>query len=222
MAGKQKKKMDKLVLFFIPIGVAINFVCGQIASNLALPFYLDTIGTILAGALCGSYAGMLTGLVGSIINGVAEPILFCFAPISMVVGLLAGQLSKHRFFKSAGKMVVSAVVLGLACGVISSVITWVVFGFNFGMGPSSYIAIPLYKILHLPKFICELIGSSSIDMIDKVISIIVVSGIFKAIPRRMLSKLPLGDLYVREKKEIVDLGEDEEDDETFWKRVLGE
>ena len=34
-----KKKMDKLTLFLIPIGVAVNFVGGQIAGNLGFPVY---------------------------------------------------------------------------------------------------------------------------------------------------------------------------------------
>lgn len=34
MAKTKKQKMDKLVLFLIPIGVAVNFVAGQIASSI--------------------------------------------------------------------------------------------------------------------------------------------------------------------------------------------
>ena len=58
-----KKKMDKLALFLIPIGVAVNFVGGQIAGNLGFPVYLDSIGTISVGALCGGFPGALVGLV---------------------------------------------------------------------------------------------------------------------------------------------------------------
>ena len=41
------KGMDKLTLFLIPIGVAVNFIGGQIAILLRLPLYLDSIGTIV-------------------------------------------------------------------------------------------------------------------------------------------------------------------------------
>ena len=43
-----KKDFSMVALLLIPIAVAINFVGGQLASLLKLPFYLDTIGTILA------------------------------------------------------------------------------------------------------------------------------------------------------------------------------
>ena len=47
------KKIDKLAIFLIPIGVALNFIGAQIAMLLKLPVYLDAIGTIVVGALCG-------------------------------------------------------------------------------------------------------------------------------------------------------------------------
>ena len=53
-------KMDKLTLFLIPIGVAVNFIGGQIAILLRLPLYLDGIGTIVVGALCGAFPSLLS------------------------------------------------------------------------------------------------------------------------------------------------------------------
>ena len=52
--GMEKKKysikedFSMLALLIIPVGVAVNFVGGQLASILKLPMYLDTIGTIFA------------------------------------------------------------------------------------------------------------------------------------------------------------------------------
>lgn len=48
---KQKKYSIKddfsmLALLIMPVGVAVNFVGGQLASLLKLPVYMDTIGTI--------------------------------------------------------------------------------------------------------------------------------------------------------------------------------
>lgn len=39
------------VAIMIPLGVAINFVGGQIATSLGLPIYLDSIGTIIVSAI---------------------------------------------------------------------------------------------------------------------------------------------------------------------------
>lgn len=37
------KKIDKLTIFLIPIGIAINVVGGQLAILLKLPLFLDSI-----------------------------------------------------------------------------------------------------------------------------------------------------------------------------------
>lgn len=194
-----KKKMDKLTLFLIPIGVAINFVGGQIAGNLGMPVYLDSIGTISVGALCGGFPGALVGLVSNLVNSISYPLTICYAPISILLGILAAVFSKRGYFRHVAKVIGVMIVFGILAGGISAITTWLVYGFDFGVPPTSYISIPLYKILHLPKFVCEFTASACIDIFDKSISIIVMLGIFKAIPRRMLTKLLFGEVYLNKK-----------------------
>ena len=60
--GMEKKKYSikrffNVSVLIIPVGVAVNFVGGQLASILKLPMYLDTIGTIFAAMLCGPWLG---------------------------------------------------------------------------------------------------------------------------------------------------------------------
>ena len=62
------KKIDKLTLFLIPIGVAVNFIGGQIAILLKLPLYLDAIGTITVGALCGGIPGAIVGVISNVLK----------------------------------------------------------------------------------------------------------------------------------------------------------
>ena len=47
------KGVGKLTAFLIPVGIAVNVVGGQIALLLKLPIWLDGIGTILIGGICG-------------------------------------------------------------------------------------------------------------------------------------------------------------------------
>ena len=54
------KKDNKLAWFLVPIGVAVNFIGGTIILLLKLPIYLDSIGTIIVGALCGVWPGVIT------------------------------------------------------------------------------------------------------------------------------------------------------------------
>ena len=56
---KKAKTWSTMTLAMIPICIAINFVGAQISNALKLPMYLDVIGTIMMGAICGPIPGMV-------------------------------------------------------------------------------------------------------------------------------------------------------------------
>ena len=67
------KNMGKLTVFLIPVGIAVNIVGGQIAILLKLPIWLDAIGTILIGAICGVVPGLIVAAITQIINAISLP-----------------------------------------------------------------------------------------------------------------------------------------------------
>lgn len=202
-----KIKIDKLSLFLIPIGIAINFIGGQIALLLKLPLYLDAIGTIVVGALCGFIPGIIVGLVSNILNSISDPITLFYAILNILFGIAAAYLSKKGVFKSFGKTLLSALLFAFIGGGLGSLLTWILYGFDFGTGVSSIFAIPLYEKLGLPKFVAQFVAEFGMDIFDKVLTVIAAFGILKAIPTRFLAKLPLGRIYIKD----ADLALDEED-----------
>lgn len=64
---KQKKSISIIVISLIPICLAINVVGGNLASALKIPLYVDSIGTILIGMLCGPAIGCLTGALTGVV-----------------------------------------------------------------------------------------------------------------------------------------------------------
>ena len=62
------KKSTPLILSFLSICIALNYVGANIALFLKLPIYLDTFGTILAsltlGPLAGAGVAFLSALIG--------------------------------------------------------------------------------------------------------------------------------------------------------------
>ena len=59
---KKAKTWSTITLAMIPICLAINYVGAQIAIALKLPMYLDVIGSIMMGAICGPIPGRRTVL----------------------------------------------------------------------------------------------------------------------------------------------------------------
>ncbi|MBM4414599.1 MAG: hypothetical protein FJ040_14270, partial [Chloroflexi bacterium] len=54
-------------IVLMALAIAMNIVVGQLVTVLKLPIYLDSIGTVLVGALLGPIAGGLTGLLANVI-----------------------------------------------------------------------------------------------------------------------------------------------------------
>jgi energy-coupling factor transport system substrate-specific component len=180
----------------IPIGIAVNFVVGSIITLLKLPLYLDCIGTIIVGALCGVWPGVIVGLITNILNAIADPTILFYAPLNMAFGVLAAFLSKKGWFKNFGLTLLSSIFFAFIGGGIGSLITWVLYGFDFGSGRTAIVSVPLYETLHVSKYIAQFIGETAIDLIDKVATVIICFFILKAFPTRFLTKLPLGPIYI--------------------------
>ncbi len=81
----------------MPIGIALNIVLGgAVANALKIPIYLDSIGTILVGVLCGPIAGAATGALTNLLWSYVIPPPFqsgpaaAFAITAVVIGVIAG------------------------------------------------------------------------------------------------------------------------------------
>lgn len=195
--AQSKWKIDRLSLFLIPIGIAINFIGGQIALLLKLPLYLDSIGTIVVGALCGYLPGIIVGLISNVLNSVSDPITLFYAILNIAFGIVAAYLSQRGVFKSFWKTLASALIFAFIGGGIGSLMTWVLYGFDFGTGVSSVFAIPIHEKLGLPKYLSQFIAEFTMDIGDKILTVIAAFGILHAIPTRFLAKLPLGRIYIK-------------------------
>jgi hypothetical protein len=122
------RQFDTRTIVLMPIAIAINIVLGQtVGTALKIPLYLDSIGTILVGALAGPIPGALTGLLANLIwtfvlagTPFGSPYAWPYAIVAAEIGLLAGVFGYYGFFRSRpnasagqllGGLVVAAVIL---------------------------------------------------------------------------------------------------------------
>jgi uncharacterized membrane protein len=94
-----KKDFTTRTLVLIPIAIAINIAIGELVVRLKLPIYLDSIGTVLVGALAGPWAGALTGALSNLIWGLFNPYAAAFFYVALVIGLLAGLAGRQGAFE---------------------------------------------------------------------------------------------------------------------------
>jgi hypothetical protein len=101
------------------VGIAVNIILGQtVASALKIPIYLDSIGTILVGVLCGPVAGALTGALGNVLWSYVIPPPFqyqpaaAFAITAVAIGVIAGIAGRAGFLRPRPNRSTSELLLG--------------------------------------------------------------------------------------------------------------
>jgi hypothetical protein len=110
----------------MPIAIAINIVLGQtVGTALKIPLYLDSIGTILVGALAGPIPGALTGLLANLIwtfvlagTPFGSAYAWPYAIVAAEIGLLAGVFGYYGFFRSRPNTSITKLALGLLAAVV--------------------------------------------------------------------------------------------------------
>lgn len=105
-----KKDFTTTTLVLIPIAIAINIAIGELVVRLKLPVYLDSIGTVLVGAIAGPWAGALTGALANIIWGLINPYAVPFFYVAAVIGLMAGIAGRWGAFEKTSPRWVSVAV----------------------------------------------------------------------------------------------------------------
>jgi hypothetical protein len=107
--------LNSTALALIPMAIAINIAVGQLVAVLKLPVYLDSIGTVLVGALIGPWVALITGALSNIIwtlLGINPPAIW-FAPVAAVIGVIAGFAGRAGVFQRPSPRWLSALIVGI-------------------------------------------------------------------------------------------------------------
>ncbi|MBI3243940.1 MAG: hypothetical protein HYZ49_16780 [Chloroflexi bacterium] len=110
MINSIKKEFTTRTLVLIPIAIAINIAVGELVTRLKLPVYLDSIGTVLVGAIAGPWAGLVTGALANLIWGFINPFAAAFFYVAAVIGVMAGLAGRWGAFDRTSPRWLSVVV----------------------------------------------------------------------------------------------------------------
>jgi hypothetical protein len=100
------RQFDTRTIVLMPLAIAFNIILGQaVGAALKIPIYMDSIGTILVGALAGPLPGALTGLLSNLLWSYVvppplnSPTVGAFALVAAIIGLLAGTYARLGWFR---------------------------------------------------------------------------------------------------------------------------
>ena len=153
---------------------------AQLALTLHLPVYLDSIGTIMAGAMLGPVYGMLPSFLSGIVLGMTIDIYsFYFAPAGMIVGLMSGLAWKLHLAEK-GRLWLAAAVVALPGTLVSSVICAVLFGGVTSSG--SMVLVQLLARTPLGMTASIFVVQIVTEYVDRLISLFLVAVLLRTLP----------------------------------------
>ena len=175
------------LITFCSLSVAINIILGIVTKSLNLPFYLDTLGTVITAALVGPIPGAIVGALTNVITGFMYsikdiPFLLVNVAVALIVGFVA---KKFKFtYKSA---FITGLVLSVVCPLIGTPISIAIYG---GLtGTVSDVIVLWLKSSGSSIFAASFIAKVGNNLIDKVGTCLFAVFIIKYLPTTMKSAL---------------------------------
>lgn len=188
--GRMQKDFSTVTWVLIPVAIAINGVIGYIVGQLKLPVFLDSIGTVLVAAVCGPWAGALTGALSNFVIGMlTNPTdWWPWIPVAFFIGLVAGFCANAGLFKSWWKVVVTGFLVALTAAIVSTPIAVYFFG---GITSSGSSFITAY-LLQTGRDLVAAVFSTNflVEPVDKVATAMLAFAIVQGLSKRFLARLP--------------------------------
>ena len=176
-------------VLFVFITLLLNLILSKIALALNLPVYFDCVGTIIAAMMGGNLPAVIVGFFSNVINGFSDITTLYYGIISVLIGVTAALFQRNGFFKTPGKIAVTIIVFSLLGGGLGSILTYFLFGYDFGEGISAPFALAIYNHLGFSKFFAQLTADIILDVFDKTIVVVAAVLLHRVIPQQIKTRI---------------------------------
>ena len=168
--------------------ILLNVGGRMLADHLALPLWLDSLGTVLCAYLAGPVCGAIVGAAGNLIHGMMDHSSLFYALTSIALGVIVGlSARKKRLDTMFGTMTVISLCTLAAVAVsvpLNLIFTEGMTGNVWGDGVIAYL---LEK--GFPAPLCSVLGQFYLDFVDKLLTLLCLYAALRLF--RWLRKRPL-------------------------------
>ena len=180
----QQRANRKHLLILCAAGLLVNCLLAHLATGLKLPLYLDNIGSALAAALGGYLPGIIVGFFTNLVNGIGDYTTAYYGSLTVLIAIASAWFASKDFytFRKPWRLLAVIAVFALIGGGLGSVLTWALYGFEFGSGVSAPLALRIHAAGIESKFLSQFMADMLIDLIDKSITVLVVTLVLNAMP----------------------------------------
>ncbi|MDD3173511.1 MAG: ECF transporter S component [Herbinix sp.] len=174
------KNLKTFKIAICGLAIAINIVLGIMTSMLKLPFYLDTLGTVVTAVLMGPIPGVIVGASTNIITGFIYNLQdIPFLLVNVAVALVSGFIAKKYSFN-----LIPAIVCGLILSVVCPLIGTPIGIFIYGglTGTVSDVIVMALKSSGSSIFAASFIAKIGNNLLDKVGTCLITYLLIKNLP----------------------------------------
>ena len=171
----------------IVVSLLANIIPAKIALATEIPVFLDNVGTLLSAMLGGTLPAVIVGFFSNVINGFSNWETLYYGIISILIGVAAALFQQYGFYKTISRICIVIVTFALLGGGLGSILTYFLYGYDFGEGISAPFSLAIYQHLGFSKFFSQLSADFVIDMIDKTIVVATSLLIYRNIPVKFKS-----------------------------------
>lgn len=184
---REQREKRVLMISAILMGALMNLGVGTIVLYLKLPFYLDSMGTILAAILLGIRTGIGVGILSTFVTGILiYPLAPYYIVTQVVLAICAGLMARGAFFKSVPKTIVTGLLLGIIAAAVSAPVTIKLFSGVAGWGVSIITATLLANGQSIVKSV--LFSHLPTDPADKVAQCLIVMWLINSFSYHLRSR----------------------------------
>ena len=170
----------------IVISIGLNFGLSYLIStnlhSIGIMLYLDCVFTIIVSCMLGYFPGIVVGMGTNLLNCVFDGDSIYYAFISGSIAIVAGLMMRTGMFRKWWGYVVAVLVFSFLGGGIGSVLTYFLYGQSVDVVTPSLTA-SLYNNLGFTPFWANYVSSTLWDMLDKIITMGIVLGVFLLYPK---------------------------------------
>ena len=182
----EQTRSNLRVFFLMLAGIALNLGLNRLIGQTGLPFFFDTIGTIIVSAFSSYVPGITVAIATNLIASIGAPTTAYYGILNVLIAVVTVMFRKRGYFKKWTMILLYVIIIAFIGGVLGGIITWIadgtaVGGFNGEM-------VNTFAGYGIPLFPANLITAFIVDLGDKAISTAIALLIYLNVPDSIKQK----------------------------------
>ncbi len=160
-----------LFCFQILFCLFLNWGGDQVASRLNLPFWLDSVGTVICACLVSPICGVVVGVTSNLLSHILYGVPWYYSLIAVLIALVAGTAAKRNRLSTLLGVLTTGAQLALVTALAAYPINLLLNGGSTGSNWGDAV-IGFLSESGLPRWIGLLVGELYVELPDKLLILV--------------------------------------------------